>query len=68
MIHNNKKQRLEDTIHDIRSPLNNISMHAEIAKLALNNELPAEQGRASLEAIIANCKTCSELLQALVEP
>jgi len=61
------KQRLMQAIHDIRSPLNKISMHAEVVKLALNNEIPAEKAHESLNAIIANTKTCSALLQSLIE-
>lgn len=58
---------LNERIHDIRKPLNNISMQAELVKMineASNNE---EKLGTAAEKIIQNAKLCSEMLQALFE-
>ena len=49
-------------VHDARKPLNRISMQAELVKMALNGDVPAEKAMDSLDKIIASTKACSESL------
>ncbi len=59
---------LAQQIHDIRKPLNRISMQAELIKLVLENNLPAEQAVQAVDKILQSCQDCSQLLQHLLQP
>jgi signal transduction histidine kinase len=52
-------------VHDARSPLNRISMNAELIKLILENDMPKEKGLQALDKIISACQECSSTLQEL---
>lgn len=52
-------------IHDARSPLNRISMNAELIKLVLENDMPKEKGIEAIAKIINACQECSQTLQSL---
>jgi hypothetical protein len=43
--------RLSTYVHDARKPLNRISMQAELVKMALNGEVPAQKAMAALDKI-----------------
>jgi signal transduction histidine kinase len=63
---------LDDHIHDIRKPLNTISMQAELIKMLAQqhaNEVNPDPAKldASAQKIIQNAKLCSQLLQALFD-
>lgn len=58
---------LEKQIHDIRKPLNRISMQAELIKLVLENQLPAVKAAEAADKILQSCQECSQLLQNLIE-
>lgn len=53
-------------IHDARKPLNRISMQAELVKMALNGDVPAEKAMDALDKIIASTKACSESLTTMM--
>ncbi|MEH8021641.1 histidine kinase dimerization/phospho-acceptor domain-containing protein [Rheinheimera metallidurans] len=59
---------LEKQIHDIRKPLNRISMQAELIKLVLENQLPAAKLAEAADKILQSCQECSQLLQDLIAP
>ena len=52
-------------VHDARSPLNRISMNAELIKLILENDMPKEKGIQAIDKIISACQECSNTLQTL---
>lgn len=52
-------------VHDARSPLNRISMNAELIKLVLENDMPKEKGIQALDKIINACQECSTTLQTI---
>lgn len=52
-------------VHDARKPLNRISMHAELVKMALNGEVPPEKAIDALNKIINSAKDCSHTLAEL---
>ncbi len=53
-------------IHDARKPLNRISMQAELVKMALNGDVPADKAAEALDKIIASTKDCSDALTGLM--
>lgn len=64
----NSTAHLAQQIHDIRKPLNRISMQAELIKLVLENNLPPEQAIQAVDKILQSCQDCSQLLQNLLQP
>jgi len=58
---------LNQQIHDIRKPLNIISMQAELIKMLAESSENNAKLEASANKIIQNSKQCSELLQNLFE-
>lgn len=52
-------------VHDARSPLNRISMNAELIKLVLENDMPKDKGLQALDKIINACQECSQTLQTI---
>ena len=57
---------LAKQIHDARKPLNRISMQAELVKMALNGDVPADKALDALDKIITSTKDCSEALNGLM--
>ncbi|WP_273020787.1 histidine kinase dimerization/phospho-acceptor domain-containing protein [Rheinheimera sp.] len=60
-------ENLAQQIHDIRKPLNRISMQAELIKLVLENNLPPEKAIEAVDKILQSCQDCSHLLQGLLD-
>ncbi len=60
-------EQLQIDVHDARRPLNRITMQAELIKMALQGEIPAEKALQALDKVIAECKSCSESLSSLVD-
>lgn len=58
-------QSVNKLVHDARSPLNRISMHAELIKLILENDMPKDKGIQAIDKIIKACQECSNTLQLL---
>jgi uncharacterized membrane protein YjjP (DUF1212 family) len=58
---------LAQKVHDARAPLNKISMNAELVKLMIENQLPADKALEALQKIILACQECSQLLQDIAE-
>ncbi|WP_020208063.1 hypothetical protein [Gilvimarinus chinensis] len=54
-------------IHDARNPLNNISVHAELSKLALQTSSDIDKAITSLDVILSECQRCSQKLQSLAD-
>ena len=63
-----KVPELAKQVHDIRKPLNRISMQAELIKLVLENNLPPQKAIEAVDKILQSCQDCSQLLQSLLEP
>lgn len=60
-----KEITINKLVHDARSPLNRISMNAELIKLVFENDLPKEKGIQALNKIISACQECSDRLQSI---
>ncbi|WNO60293.1 histidine kinase dimerization/phospho-acceptor domain-containing protein [Rheinheimera sp. MMS21-TC3] len=60
------QQDLAQVIHDVRKPLNRISMQAELIKLVLENDLAKDKALAAVEKIIQSCQDCSSQLQQIL--
>ena len=54
-------------IHDIRNPLNTISINAELGKLTLSRTGDIEKATQAYDVIISECRRCSEQLEKLRE-
>lgn len=54
-------------VHDARKPLNRISMQAELVKMALDGDVPAERAKDALNKIISSTKDCSEALTEMMD-
>lgn len=61
----NESAMLNVFVHDARKPLNRITMQAELVKMALNGDIPAQQALTALDKIIASAKDCSHILSDL---
>jgi signal transduction histidine kinase len=59
------QQQLDKKIHDVRKPLNRISMQAELIKLVLETNFDKAQALTAVEKILQACQDCSEQLQQL---
>lgn len=54
-------------IHDVRNPLNTISMNAELGKLALQTRGDINKAIEVFDTILRECKICGEKLSDLKE-
>jgi signal transduction histidine kinase len=61
------KSPVNTLIHDVRNPLNRISMQAEMVKLVLEQDMPKEKALAALDKILVACQDTSAALQVLAE-
>lgn len=59
---NDELAQLQVFVHDARKPLNRISMQAELVKMALNGDVPADKALLALDKIIVSAKDCSAKL------
>jgi signal transduction histidine kinase len=59
---NGEKNRF---VHDLRNPLNTISVNAELGKLTLERTGDIRKAISVFEVILAECHRCSDLLEAL---
>jgi signal transduction histidine kinase len=57
----------EKIIHDIRNPLNTISMNAELGKLSMLRNPDPQKLVAIFEIILKECRICSDQLSNLKE-
>jgi signal transduction histidine kinase len=64
---NIEKKDINQLIHDTRSPLNRISMQAELIKMVLENDMPKEKALTAVNKIIVACQDCSQSLQEITE-
>lgn len=58
---------INQLIHDARSPLNRISMQAELIKLVLENNMPIEKALEAAQKIIDACQDCSLSLEKIAK-
>lgn len=49
-------------VHDVRNPLNSISVCAELAKLQIQNGQPSSAVIENLDRILSECRQCSRIL------
>lgn len=54
-------------IHDVRNPLNNISVNAELGKMILARTGDIEKAREIFTTILEECRKCSDKLEELKE-
>jgi len=57
---------LSKVAHDLRNPLNSISMNAELVKLKLQRAGDTEQVIAYLDRILQECRNCSSVLETSI--
>lgn len=62
-----ESKELRRLVHDVRGPLNKISMNAELVKMVLQNDMPLEKALVALDHIIQECQECSQFLQQIAE-
>ena len=56
---------IDTFIHQLRNPLNAISVNAELGKLSLQNAQSVESAIRAFEKILAECQTCADTLEQL---
>ncbi|HEX7763237.1 MAG TPA: histidine kinase dimerization/phospho-acceptor domain-containing protein [Cellvibrio sp.] len=52
-------------VHDLRNPLNTISVNAELGKLTLERTGDIRKAISIFDTILAECRQCSQLLEGL---
>jgi hypothetical protein len=52
-------------VHDLRNPLNTISINAELGKLTLERTGDIRRAISIFETILAECQQCSQVLETL---
>lgn len=52
-------------IHDLRNPLNTISVNAELGKLTLERTGDIRKAISIFEAILVECRQCSKMLDTV---
>lgn len=52
-------------VHDLRNPLNTISINAELGKLTLERTGDIRKAISIFETILSECQQCSHLLETL---
>lgn len=52
-------------VHDLRNPLNTISVNAELGRLTLERTGDIRKAISIFETIMAECRQCSQLLETL---
>jgi len=62
---NDEKKPINMLVHNARSPLNRISMNAELIKLILENDMPKEKAIQSIDKILNATQECSSTLQLI---
>jgi len=59
---NGEKNRF---VHDLRNPLNTISINAELGKLTLERTGDIRKAISIFETILVECQQCSQVLESL---
>lgn len=62
---NNDKDKIAHVAHQLRNPLNTISINAELARLQLQKQQDPQDILLSIERILQECKRCALLLDEL---
>ena len=62
---NNDKDKIAHVAHQLRNPLNTISINAELARLQLQKQQDPQAILLSIERILQECKYCASLLDEL---
>jgi len=52
-------------VHDLRNPLNTISINAELGKLTLERTGDVRKAISIFDTILAECRQCSHVLESL---
>jgi signal transduction histidine kinase len=59
------EESLKSLIHDLRNPLNSISVSAELAKLQISAGKNPNDVLVSLDRILNECRNCSHILEGV---
>lgn len=54
-------------LHDLRNPLNTISINAELGKLTLERTGDVRKAISIFDMILGECRNCAQLLESLQE-
>lgn len=65
---NAEQDLLSHVAHQLRNPLNTISINAELARLQLQKQQDPNEIILSIERILQECKHCAVLLNELSPP
>ena len=60
-----KLSKLSECIHDIRNPLNTISVNAELGRLVLQQGLDTKKAIEAFNKIVEECQVCAEAINQL---
>lgn len=63
-----ERDLLSHTAHQLRNPLNSISINAELARLQLQKQQDPKEIILSIDRILQECKHCAALLNELNPP
>lgn len=58
------KINLEKLVHDVRNPLNSISVNAELVKVLIDQPDSSAQVKKALDTILLECRKCNEVLNS----
>ena len=50
-------------IHDLRNPLNSITLHAELGKMLIDEHASTEQIKNAFSVILEQCIACEKLIK-----
>ena len=62
------KDQLAQIVHELRNPLNSISINAELAKLQIQKQQDPAAILLSIDRIMQECKRCARMLDDLSNP
>lgn len=61
-MNGNEPTQMQQFIHNVRNPLNSISLHAELGKMLIDNKASEDEIKHAFNAIVEQCKVCEALL------
>lgn len=61
----NNREQIKKTCHDLRNPLNSISVNADLAKLSLETSNDVNTATEAISVITQECKKLNKLIALL---
>ena len=60
-----KDTDLDKFVHNIRNPLNSITLNAELGKVLIDGQVSPEKIKQVVSTILQQCKNCDDILSEL---